>query len=135
MDVYHKILQKLFQITGGKQSESVDFVELVKEEGFYPSYEDIHRQMSRAGWISDIGRGDKVKITHWGIKEARKTQSGGPDSSRETKKLATRLKEEVKELLVMAEVLVSEMSEDSYKEVEAKLESISRLAGDLKEKV
>jgi len=93
MDVYHKILGRLYEITGGKQSESVDFVELVKEEGFFPSYDDIHRQMSRAGWITDTGRGNKVKLTHWGIKEARKAGGGAGDSDREAKKAARRLQE------------------------------------------
>lgn len=125
MDVYHKILLKLYEVTGGKESESVDFVELVKKEGFFPSFDDIHRQMSRAGWIADSGRGNKVKITHWGVKEARKSGTGGEDSASELKKLAKRFQEEVKELLVMAEELGSAPGSDKLKQLERQFKTVS----------
>lgn len=120
MDVYHKILLRIHELTGGKTSESVDLVELVKDEGFFPSYKDIHSQMNRSGWISDTGKGNKVKITHWGIKEARKTAGGGGDSGREQVKLANRFKEEVKELLVIAEELAADPSDERCKRAESK---------------
>jgi len=84
MDVYHKILVRLYDITDGKQSKTVDFVDLVKGEGFYPSYSEIFRQMSQAGWIAEAGRSDVVKITHWGIKEAKKSKSGGGTGFKES---------------------------------------------------
>ena len=43
MDVYHKILVKLYEVTGGRDSKKVDFAELLKKEGFYPSYADIFK--------------------------------------------------------------------------------------------
>ncbi len=132
MDVYHRILGKLYEITGGKQSESVDLQELVKQEGFLPSYEDISRQMSRSGWITDTGRGNKVKITHWGVKEAKKSGTAGPDTGRELKKLATRLQVEVKELVVMTEELASDISESKMKQVEKQMASVSKVAEELK---
>jgi hypothetical protein len=132
MDVYHRILGRLYEITGGKQSESVDLLELVKQEGFLPSYEDISRQMSRAGWITESGRGNKVKITHWGVKEAKKSGTAAGDSGREVRKLATRLQAEVKELLVMAEELASDISEAKMKLVEKQMASVSKVAEELK---
>ena len=132
MDVYHKILGRLYELTGGKQNESVDLKELVKEAGFLPSYEDIFRQMSRAGWISESGRGNKVKITHWGVKEAKKGGTGGTDGARELKKLARKLQEEAKELLVMCEELSSETVEGNLKQVEKQLDTVSELAKELK---
>jgi len=132
MDVYHKILGKLYEITGGRQNESVDLKELVKEAGFLPSYEDIALQMSRAGWISESGGGNKVKITHWGVKEAKKGGGGGTDGARELKKLANKLQAEAKELLVMCEELSSDIGESKMKLVEKQLEAVGEVAKELK---
>jgi hypothetical protein len=132
MDVYHRILGKIYEITDGKQTESVDLLELVKQEGFLPSYEDISRQLNRSGWISDSGRGNKVKITHWGVKEAKKASAGTVDSGREVRKLATRLQEEIKELLVMAEELASDVTESKLKLVEKQMGSVAKVAEELK---
>ena len=38
MDVYHKVLARLLEATGGRESEKVDIKELVKKEGFLSSY-------------------------------------------------------------------------------------------------
>ena len=32
MDVYHRVLVKLFEVTGGKETEIIDLKELVKKE-------------------------------------------------------------------------------------------------------
>ena len=132
MDVYHKILSRIYEVTGGKDTESVDLAEIVKEAGFYPSFTDIHSQLNRAGWIADTGRGNKVKITHWGIKEARKAGGGGADSKREQLKLAKRFKEEVKELLVIAEELASDPSEDRCKLAEKRISEVGKRLEELK---
>ena len=132
MDVYHKILVKLYDATGGKGSKSVDFIDLVKAEGFYPSYQDIFKQSSQAGWIAEAGRNDVVKITHWGIKEAKKSKSGAPDSSRALGKDANRLRANVKELLVMTEEFSSDISEENLKQVEKKFGEIKKAIEKLK---
>lgn len=135
MDVYHKILGRIYEVTGGRDTESVDLAEIVKEAGFYPSFNDIHSQLSRAGWIADTGRGNKVKITHWGIKEARKSGGGGADSKREQMKLAKRFKEEVKELLVVAEELASDPTEDRCKQAEGSYSEVGKRLEELKSSV
>ena len=132
MDVYHKILAKIYEVTGGKTSESVDLKDLVKEAGFFPSYSDIHSQMNRSGWISDTGRGSEVKITHWGIKEARKIAGGGGQDDRQKMKLAKKLHEEIKELSVMAEELSSKPDQDNLKLVENGFSKVEKCLGDLK---
>ena len=127
MDVYHKILVRLYDITDGKQSKTVDFVDLVKGEGFYPSYSEIFRQMSQAGWIAEAGRSDVVKITHWGIKEAKKSKSGGaPDSKRALEKQARRFRSNVKEFLVMTEEFASDVSAENFRQVESKFGEIKK---------
>ena len=126
MDVYHKILIKLYDVTGGKDSKKVDFADLVKKEGFLPSYPDIYKQMSQSGWIAEAGRSDTVNITHWGTMEAKKVLAGGGDSKKELEKLSTRLQTNVKEFLVMTEQFVSDMSPENFELVENKLDVIKR---------
>ncbi len=46
MDVYHKVLSKLYQVTDGKDSHAVDLKDLVKSLGFLGSYDDILQQLS-----------------------------------------------------------------------------------------
>ena len=132
MDVYHKILVKLYDVTGGKQSKTVDFIDLVKEEGFYPSYKDIFRQMSQAGWISEAGRSDVVKITHWGVKEAKKSKSGTPDTARALRKQANALHANVKEFSVVTEEFLSDIDADNFKLVEKKFSKIKNAIEKLK---
>lgn len=132
MDVYHKILDRIYRETGGKQSEYVDLREVVKEEGFAPSFDDIHKQLNRAGWITDTGSGSNVKITHWGVKEAKKTAAGGADNSAELKKMANRVKEEVKELLIMAEELAGDPSDAKLKLVEKSHSNVGSKISDLR---
>ena len=81
MDVYQKVLVKLHEATGGKDSQTVDFKELVKGLGFLGNYPDIFKQMSRQGWIAETRRVDVVCITHWGIKEAGKLSGGASEIS------------------------------------------------------
>ena len=49
MDVYQKVLVKLYEVTGGKDTQTVDLKELVKELGFLGSYPDIFSMLSRSG--------------------------------------------------------------------------------------
>ncbi len=124
MDLYHKILIKLYDVSGGKDTKKIDFADMIKKEGFSPSYNDIYKQMSQSGWISEAGRTGVVYITHWGIMEAKKSLAGGGDSEKELEKLATLLRSNVKEFLVMTEQFTSDMTEENFTEVENKLGEI-----------
>lgn len=72
MDAYQKVLLKLYEITGGKDTKKVDFRGLIKELGYTASYVDIFERMSRESWIVEDSQADMVKLTHWGVAEAKK---------------------------------------------------------------
>ncbi len=79
MDVYQEVMIKLFEVTEGKDSKAVDFKDLVKKVGFLGNYSRIFEHLSQEGWIAEDRKADYVRITHWGIAEAKKakTLSGG----------------------------------------------------------
>mgnify|MGYP001815259791 CR=1 FL=1 len=120
MDVYHKILIKLYEVTGGRDSKKIDFRDLVRAEGFHPSYDDILSQMSQSGWITESGSAGQVSLTHWGLMEAKKSLAGGGDSKKELEKEAGRLRSNVKEFLVMTEEFASDLSSESFEQLEDK---------------
>lgn len=135
MDAYHKVLAKLYEATNGKETETVDFKELVKSIGFLPSYSDIFQQMSRQGWIAETPRPDVVKITHWGVKEARKFAQSDGAVDQSSKKEANRVLAEARELVVFVEEMVQSPSSDSVSKAEGRaqaiIESLRRLKSSL----
>ncbi len=110
MDVYHRVLVKLFEVTGGKETETVDLKELVKKEGFLGSFPDIIQHLSRQSWITETPRPGTVKITHWGIKEAKNSQPSGDNSAHSVKKEINRLLSETRELIKIFEDLSNDNS-------------------------
>lgn len=132
MNVYQKILVRLYEVTGGRDSKTVDFKELLKKEGFYPSYDDIFKQLSKDGYISDAGRSGMVRITHWGVKEARISQAGSDGTQRKTKKAAKRLKDEAKQFLIMSEELAGDITEENFRLVEDKFDMVKNAFEKLK---
>jgi hypothetical protein len=118
MDVYHKVLARLLEATGGKETETVDFKELVKKEGFLPSYPDIFQHLSRQSWIAETARADVVRITHWGITEAKKSTTGTDGGEQVLKRDAARISSEARELIA----ILDEFSNDPSSEVAAKAE-------------
>lgn len=132
MNVYKKMLVKLYEATGGKDSKRVDLKELVKKEGFLPSYNDIYKHLNQQGWITEAGRSDVVCITHWGAKEAKKAQGGVSDDSRVLRKSANSLSANIKELQVMSEEFASDISEESFNRLENKFGEIDKAIKELK---
>ncbi len=132
MDVYHKMLLKLFEVTKGRDTNKVDFADLVKKEGFHPSYSDIFKQMSQSGWINEAGRADVVVITHWGVMEAKKLLAGRTDNSKELEKQSRRLRANVKEFLVITDDFLSDFSEEKFALVEQKFDEIKNGIGKVK---
>lgn len=137
MDVYQKVLVKLYEATGGRDTQAVDFKELVKSQGFHGNYEDIFQKLNNQGWIAETPKANYVKITHWGVKEAKKAASGAvePDDSKELKKAANRLIGDTKEFLIMLEEFSANTSTDNFKEVEKKFGELNAAIGKLKETV
>ncbi len=134
MDVYHKALVKLYDATGGRDSQAVDFKDLVKGLGFLGNYEDVTQNLSTQGWIAETTKANFVKITHWGVKEAQKSLAGGGgvDESAQMKKSANRLKEETKQFLIMVEEFSSDVSKEKFAQVEKKSGEINAAISKIK---
>jgi hypothetical protein len=136
MDVYHKVLIKLYEVTGGKESESVDLKDLVKKAGFLGAYNDIFQHLSRQSWISETPRPDTVKITHWGIKEARQshiTTDAGPNYA--VKKEINLIIADTRELNIFFEELAADPTSDNLAKAEKKLAQINSAIQKLKTSV
>jgi phage anti-repressor protein len=134
MDVYHKALIKLFEETGGSDSKAVDFADLVKKLGFHANYTSIFKELSVQGWIVETSKVDWVRITHWGIIEAKKSLSGEGGDADDLQKDSNRLLAEARELVALLDFLTGEVSKDNFLKVERKISQISALANDLKSK-
>ncbi len=135
MDVYHKVLAKLLDASGGRETEAVDLKELVKKEGFLSSYPDIFQHLSRQSWIAETPRADVVKITHWGITEAKKSGAPGGDSGQAVKRDTNRVISEARELIKILEEFSNESSRETIAKAEKSAETIVAAVLKLKESV
>ncbi|MER3430710.1 MAG: hypothetical protein C4325_05950 [Blastocatellia bacterium] len=128
MNVYHKVLTKIYEVSGGKESVDVDLVDLLKKEGFYSNIDNISKQLEDEGWIAESGRRYTVRITHWGNMEARRVLAEAPDKANELQKESTRLLTAGRELVLMLEEFES-------KPGEGKLLNIEKAVGGLQERI
>ncbi|MEJ7847007.1 MAG: hypothetical protein WKF92_02845 [Pyrinomonadaceae bacterium] len=125
MDVYHKILTKIFELAGGKETGEVDMKELLKREGFFPSIDSISSHLLAESWITETPRRDFVKLTHWGIAEARKALSQTPDLGQEVTKNTNRLIAASREFAVMLEEFAGSTSPDQFKTIEKRFSNMA----------
>lgn len=132
MDVYHKILLKLYEVTGGKDSATTDLKDLVKNQGFLGNYNDIFQMLSGQGWIAETPKLNFVKITHWGVKEIKKMATAEPDRSQAVREDAARLIPETKHFLIMLEEFSNKASKENFAELERKINEINSAIGKLK---
>ncbi|MCY7375006.1 MAG: hypothetical protein LH472_03425 [Pyrinomonadaceae bacterium] len=132
MDVYHKVLSKLYEATGGKDSATTDLKDLVKSQGFLGSYNDIFQMLSGQGWIAETSKLNFVKITHWGVTEAKKTGGDQPDTAQILKKEAARIASETKQFLILLEEFTSNTSKENFAQLERKFNEINSAIGKLK---
>ena len=107
MNVYHKVLTKVFEISSGKDNVDVDMVELTKKEGFFANIDNISKQLLDEGWITPGAKKNSVRITHWGAIEAKRVLSNSPDKTNELTKESNRLMSEGKELSLLIEEFAS----------------------------
>jgi hypothetical protein len=140
MDVYHKVLHKLYEVTGGKDSQTVDLKDLVKGQGFLGNYNDIFQMLNGQGWIVETPKLNYVKITHWGVKEAKKADnsvanSSQTDNAQIVKKEAARLIADTKQLLIILEEFALDSSKENYTQVVKKLGEINSAIGSLKSSI
>ena len=132
MDAFHKVLVRIYEITGGRESQDVDFVELLKAEGFYPSLESIKSHMSTESWITDSPRPNNVRITHWGIAEAKKTLTDPQAAEAGIDRTTTRLGLVARDFSIVVEEFISKPSKKSLQPVQDRLSELESLVSKIK---
>lgn len=135
MDVYHKVLSKLYQLTEGKDSQAVDLKDLVKNLGFLGSYNDILQQLSGQGWIAETPKVNYVRITHWGVNEIKNSASNQPNNTFVVKREANRLVAETKQFSIMLEQFAADTSKENFDQVEKKFNDLTAAIGKLKSSI
>ena len=121
-----------FKDSGGKDSVKMDMAEILKQEGFYSSIDEITAHMLGESWITATDARHVVKITHWGTAEAKKTISNAPDNSRELKKDSKRLISAAKEFVVMMEEFADEPTRPRFTLIEKRCAELGELVSRVK---
>lgn len=103
MDVYHKVLTRVYELSEGRDSVDVDLSDVTKKEGFFPSIDDITHFLAGESWVTETPRKYVVRITHWGAAEAKKTLSNTPDKALAVTKDSNKTLAETKEFVIMLE--------------------------------
>jgi hypothetical protein len=126
LNVYHKVLQKLCEVTEGKSSKAVDFKNLVKQMGFHGNYADIFQRLSGEGWITETPKPDFVSITHWGVAEVKKATSAVPaaETSSEAKREAGKAAAASRELSGLLENFAQNPEKDKFPPIEKKFDEL-----------
>jgi hypothetical protein len=132
MDVFHKVLARIYEVSGGRETHEVDFIELLKKEGFFANRDSIKDHLSTEGWITDSPRPNHVKITHWGMAEAKKTLSGTDPSSDDLGPQLERLKTAVRDLSSRIDTIGAAPNKKSVSAIEDGLTDINRLLAEIK---
>lgn len=135
MDVYHKILTRIYEVTGGKDSVEVDLNDLLKQEGFYSNIDNISQHLTTESWVAETPRPRVVKITHWGAAEAKRVLTNSPDVQRQLSKDANRLLGEARELIIMLEEFAASPSGKHFGTIEKKLDQLGDILGRIRDMV
>ncbi len=130
MDTYHKVLARIYDETGGKELVDVDLVDLLKREGYFPSLDEICNHLKAESWVTE-SRPNILRITHWGVAEAKKAGSVRPDAVRALERDSKRLLAETKEFGVIIEEFLAAPSPEKKKELRTKFEEMERLVSSL----
>lgn len=131
MNVYHKVLTKIYEITGGKAAD-VDLVDLLKKEGFYSNIDAISSQLQDEGWVTESGRKNVVRITHWGASEAKRVLSDSPEKVDEVSKNSNRLLGDARELITLIEEFSTKPAAKTLDNIEKRLTELKTMAGNLR---
>ena len=127
MDVYQKVLHKLYEVTDGKSSKAVDFRGLVKQLGFPGFYADIFEQLSGQGWIVETPKADYVNISHWGVAEVKKLLTPAEPAAVINPALKAEISKALattKELSALLENFSRKTGADNFAPVEKKLSEL-----------
>lgn len=128
MNVFHKVLVKIFELTGGKDNVEVDLADLLKKEGFFPSIDGISAQLLGESWITDGSRKYTCKITHWGVAEAKRVMSNAPDQGNAIEKESTRLLTETRDLITMLEEFAGKPDSKKFDRIEKRISELMERA-------
>lgn len=135
MDAYHQVLARLYELTDGKDTKAVDFKELVKSLGFFGNYPDIFERLNAEGWITEDTKADFVRITHWGVSEAKNFRVPENQTNQNLKSETNKALAEAKELGLLLEIFSKDASKDNLAVVERKIvnliDVISRIKSNL----
>src|SRR5690606_665234 len=92
--------------------------------GYFPSIDSIVSQMKKEGWVTE-SRVNVLRITHWGVAEAKKT-AAGKNSTGQVEKEAKRLLAETREFAVLLEEFIAEQSDTRLAALSSKFAAISK---------
>jgi phage anti-repressor protein len=132
MDVYHRVLTRLYEVTDGKDSKAVDLKDLVKSLGFLGNYPDIFERLSAAGWIAEDKKADFVRITHWGVSEVKKSPAAANQSNNNLKSDADKAIAEAKALGLLLEIFANDASKANLTPVERKIDNLKAVIDRIK---
>lgn len=132
MDVYHKVLTRIFESADGKETVKVDMIDILKKEGFYSNIDNIAQHLQVEGWVTATERQHTVKLTHWGVAEAKRVLSDSPDKVNELEKESTRAINEARQLLIMLEEFAAAPSKDKMTNLEKQVSQINGRVGRMK---
>lgn len=135
MDVFHKVLVRIHEVTGGRENQDVDFVELLKAEGFFPSLESIKSHLGNEGWIADSPRPDNIRITHWGNAEAKKALASPGESPQDIDRHTKRLLSAARDFSIVVEEFTAKPNDDTFRPVEDKFSDLEGLISRIKKMV
>lgn len=124
MDAYHQVLVTLLEKTEGRDSKSIDFKDLVKKLGFHGNYPSIFGRLSEEGWIVEDVKADFVKITHWGIAEAKKSLKAEQPAAKAVNENAAKCLAKAKEFIAAMESFAKDSSKDNLKNAESKFSEL-----------
>ena len=125
MDVYHKVLSRIYELSGGRETEDVDLVELTRADGFFSNIENIRTQLSTEGWVTDSPRKGNVRITHWGIAEAKRALRAETGSKEPAERQASRLLADAKAFVIEIEEFAADPGAKHLTVLEKRLAAIS----------
>lgn len=135
MDVYHKILTRIYEVTGGKDTVEVDLNDLLKQEGFFSNIDNIAAHLTTESWVAETPRPRVIRLTHWGAAEAKRVLTNSPDTPRELSKDANRLLAESRELIIMLEEFAVSPSGTNFKTIEKRFADLTAIFERIREKV
>lgn len=130
MDTYHKVLTKIYEMTGGKELVDVDLTDLLKKEGYFPSLEEISNHLKTEGWVTET-RANVVRITHWGAAEAKKAGTSGSDAAKAIEREGRRLLAESREFSAVVEAFLGDPSSEHISSVRKKFAEMEKIVAGL----